>query len=105
MSLFGQSPQFSFEGTLTFASVATDAANWTDQTVTLPTGTKFPSSGASGTTGVGGGLIHLELPDLQANLAFCNARVLSPTTFKVRFFNATVGALTPTGTNARLVMF
>lgn len=103
MSTFAHSPQFTFEGTITFGSVANSTSAWPEQTITLPSSMKFPSPGGSG--GVGGGLIYMSLPNLQTGLAYCNVFVASPTTFKVRFFNATGGALTPTGTSARLVMF
>lgn len=102
MSVTAQAPQLLFEGTLTFASVANSTSAWPEQTITLPTGVVFPNAGVSG---VGAGPIHLELPNLQAGLAFLNAFIVSPTTFKVRFFNATGGALTPTGTAAKLVEF
>ncbi len=90
-------PQMMFEGALTFASVANSTSAWPEQTVTLPTGTKFPAGA--------GGHISLVLPSLQTGLAYCNVFAVSATTFKVRFFNATGGALTPTGTGAKLVMY
>lgn len=96
------SPQMIYEGTLTFASVANSTTTSADQTITLPTGVVFPSGGGSG--GANSGFIILSLPNLQAGLTFCNLNVLSATTFKIRFRNATGGALTPTGTAARLVM-
>lgn len=99
MAVIANAPQFLYEGTLTFGSVTNSSTNWAEQTVTLPTGVTFPNGGA------GGGLIALELPNLQANLAFCGARAISATQFKIRFFNATGGNLTPTGTAAKLVMF
>jgi len=96
MATVANSPQFIFEGTLTFGSVANSTSAWPEQTVTLPTGAKFPHVH---------GLIHLDLPNLQTGLAYCNAFAVSATTFKIRFFNATGGALTPTGTTAKLIMF
>lgn len=101
--LIANSPQLVFEGTLTFAEVASSTSTTADQTVTLPTGVTFPSGG--GTGGANSGFVHLELPDLDAGLSFCNVHVLSRTTFSIRFRNETGGAITPVGTNARLVQF
>lgn len=85
-----------FDGTITFASVANSTSAWPEQTVTLPTGVKFPHTR---------GILHLDLQNLQTGLAYCNVFAVSATTFKIRFFNATGGALTPLGTQAKLVMF
>jgi len=96
-----KAPQFLYEGTLTFGSVTNSTSTTTDITVTLPNNMQFPHSGTAGD----GAVLALELPNLQAGLMFCNPQAISATQFKVRFFNPTGGALTPTGTNAKLVMF
>lgn len=92
-------PQFQYEGTITFASVA--ATTVADQTVTLPNSNQFPHSGTAGD----GGVIHLTLPNLDAGLVVCNPQAVTATTFKVRFYNTTGSPITPTGTNAKLIMF
>jgi hypothetical protein len=93
-----------YEGTIVFVSVA---ANTTvDQTVLLSGAT--PAGAFAGSSGPNGAAIHMELPNLQAGLTFCNAHAISSTSnnsFTVRFTNTTGGALTPTGTNAKLVQF
>lgn len=94
MTVGSPGPQFMFEGTLTFASVGAGAT--ADQTVTLPNSAKFMTDDAA--------ILDLRLPDLQAGLTYCNPIILSQTTFKVRFTNTTGGGLTPTGTNAMLVV-
>lgn len=92
---FANSPQFEFNGTLTFAEVADSDTAFTEQTVTLPTGVKFPNTN---------GVLIMVLPALDAGLAFNNVFAVSATTFKVRFFNNTSAAVTPVGTSAKLVM-
>jgi hypothetical protein len=97
-------PQFAFEGTLTFASVAANTV--ATQTVTLPTGVTFPRIPSS--TPAGGPVMSLTLPNLQAGLLFSNEQVINASgfnQFKVTFFNNTGGALTPTGTIAKLLVF
>lgn len=87
--------QFIFNGTLTFASVASSATAWIPQTVTIPNGGQFPNIN---------GILTLQLPNLQSSLGFCNVIPLTSTTFQVSFHNPTAGALTPTGTAATLIM-
>lgn len=103
MDSFSNSPGFVFEGTLTFSAVT---ANTTaDQTVTLPSGS-FPKQPNS--TPSGGPIMHIELPNLQAGLTFCNAHVINSSgsnQFTIRFTNTTGGGLTPTGTIAKIVAF
>lgn len=93
-------PAFEYDGTLTFGSVSSSATNWTEQTVTLPNSIQFPNWGKKG-----GSPLLLELPDLDASIGFCGVWANSSTSFKVRFWNATGSPVTPTGTNAKLMMF
>lgn len=89
-------PQRVFEGTITFASVA--STTMADQTVTV-------GANLGGQTLIPGAAVHLELPNLQAGISFTNARASSTGALIVRFHNSTGGALTPTGTAAKLVQF
>jgi hypothetical protein len=88
-------PQFVWEGTLTFSSVNNGAT--AEQTISLPNSKKFPINSKKS-------VMILRLPDAQAGLTFSNPFITSSTQFKVRITNTTGGALTPTGTNAMIVV-
>lgn len=103
-SKFSHPVLFTWEGTLTIASVAANTV--ATQTITLPTGIKFPDMPNSDASK--GPILKLVLPNLQASLLFSNEFVINDSSFakfKVTFFNNTAGALTPTGTQAKLVLF
>lgn len=89
-------PQLVFEGTITFASVASTTI--ADQTITV-------GANLGGQTLIAGASVHLTLPNLQAGISFSNPRASSTGALIVRFHNTTGGALTPTGTAAKLVQF